>query len=147
MAFAGRRLSAWRTGATVAVSQILLHFAFVLTAGADPTLSIGHDHHGPAALDPVMAASMSGLLPAPSMLAAHLAAAAVTVAVLWWGERMLTALAGGIRTLFSRMREVVPPARAALPRVSFRRPAGRRAGVALSSLSRRGPPALVIAAS
>lgn len=139
----GRRLSAWRVGATVLAAQAMLHVAFALTAGSDPAAATGHTHR--AMLD--TAASSAGVvLPDAPMILAHILAAAATVLVLYGGERMLRTLGRGIRSV---LRRVALPALA--PAVVLRDTAGvphraPRLGPVLSDLSRRGPPAFVIAA-
>ena len=143
IAFIGRRLSAWRVGVAVAVSQALFHIAFALTAGADPAGVGGHVHD--LRLDAPTTAG--GVLPDGPMLAGHLLAAAATMLALYSGERMLRALGRGIRSLLRRA--AAPPT---LPVASVRTVPGavvaaRAAGVVLSDLSRRGPPSSVIAAS
>ncbi len=142
-ALIGRRLSAWRVGAGVVASQGLFHTAFAMTAGVDPAGVRGHVHD----VQLVGGAPAAGLLPDGAMLTGHLLAAAATLVVLYYGERMLRALGRGIRSLLRRadapVRVVVPfvgslPAPVVLPRA---------VGVALSDVSRRGPPSSVLAAS
>lgn len=140
IAIVGRRLSPWRVAAAVVASQALFHVAFAITAGTDPAAMSGHLHHAAAAAGTGTPAAL--LLDGP-MIVGHLAAAAATVIGLYGGERMLRALARGIRLL---LRRTVPP----LPRtvevvrgaVSGPGPALRPAAL-LSDLSRRGPPTLV----
>jgi len=141
VAVVGRRLSAWRIGATVLASQVLFHLAFAITAGADP--SAVHSHHvtvllGGGGLAPI------ALRDVP-MLVAHVLAAIATVAGLYGGERMLRALGRGIRSVLARARVVVPappvPALVAADRAGTIRPTR----TVLSGLSRRGPPAFVTA--
>lgn len=140
----GRRLTALRVGATVVVAQAMFHVAFALAAGADPAVSAGHVHDRTLHAAPSFAGVV---LPDAPMLLAHTVAAAATMLALYGGERMLRALGRGIRSV---LRRAVEPALA--PPVVLRRWAGAsdpaaRHGVVLSDLSRRGPPALVIAAS
>jgi hypothetical protein len=137
VAFVGRRLSAWRIGATVLASQALFHVAFAVTADADPAAL--HGHHVTHLGDDLSAL----VVPDAPMLAAHVFAAIATVAGLYGGERMLRALGRGIRSLFSRLRPVAP--RPSQPR-SAPRHAGRSllaARIVLSDVSRRGPPVFV----
>ncbi|MFB7893343.1 hypothetical protein ACFC1I_14170 [Microbacterium sp. NPDC056044] len=137
VALVGRRVSAWRIGATVLASQSLFHVAFAVTAGADPAALHGHHvTHLGEGLSAVV-------LPDAPMFAAHVLAAVATIAALYGGERMLRSLGRGIRSLFSRLRGVAP-------RPSLRRIAPAAAGpvlvaarTVLSDLSRRGPPAFV----
>lgn len=141
VALVGRRLAAWRVASVVLASQALFHLSFALTADADAAAL--HGHHV-AQLSGGLSGGLSAVvLPDPPMLAGHLLAAGATVAGLYGGERMLRALARGIRSVFHRIAVVAAPA-----------PAPRRAPttavqprivgvVVLSDLSRRGPPALV----
>jgi hypothetical protein len=86
---AGRRLSTWRLGLSVAVSQALFHTLFVL---GSYDLGAGVHAHGGAI--PVVA----GGSPAPAsaldadMAVGHLVAAVVTTLALHRGERALAAL-------------------------------------------------------
>lgn len=142
IALVGRRLSAWRVGTAVVVSQGLFHTAFAMTAGVDTTGLRGHVHD----VQLVGGAPAAGILPDGGMLVGHLIAAAATLFVLYHGERMLRALGRGIRSLFSRAHAggplpSVPRLITAPARVT---PLTSRA--LLSDLSRRGPPALVPAA-
>ncbi len=137
VALIGRRLTAWRTGATVLASQALFHVAFAVTADADPAALHGHHvTHLGGDLSTVV-------LPDAPMLAAHVLAALATIAALYGGERMLRALGRGIRSLFSRAQAVAP--RPTAPRLSAASaaPLGLAARIVLSDVSRRGPPALV----
>lgn len=137
VALVGRRLALWRVGATVLASQALFHTAFAVTAAADPAAL--HGHHVTQ-----LGGDLSAVvLPDAPMLAAHVLAAVATVAALHGGERMLHALARGIRSVFARMRRITPPA--PLPRVVPLQAGVLRAParVVLSDLSRRGPPAFV----
>jgi hypothetical protein len=133
----GRRLSAWRMGATVLASQTLFHVAFALTADADPAALHGHHvTHLGGHLSAVV-------LPDAPMLAAHALAAFATLVALQSGERMLRALGRGIRSVFTRARGIAP--RAPMPRLVTpqTRPSGGAPRVVLSDASRRGPPAFV----
>jgi hypothetical protein len=134
----GRRPTVLRTTAAVITSQLLFHMAFAITSGADSSrLVSGHAHH--------VATSASGaglMIPDAPMTVAHLLAAAVTVAVLYRGERLLHAIARGIRSVLARSGAVVPPQTAyvAPPADAPVVPAAR---VVLWDASRRGPPAFV----
>lgn len=144
VALIGRRLSAWRVGATVLAAQAFFHVAFAVTAGADASAASAlHAHHGIAGGGGTLAAA---IVPDAPMLAGHMLAAAVTVIALFSGERMLRALGRGIRSLFSRLRAVAPPPRAPRLVAAPSRIARAAAAVVLSDLSRRGPPSFVAAA-
>ncbi|WP_214465909.1 hypothetical protein [Microbacterium flavescens] len=142
IALIGRRLSAWRVGAAVVASQALFHVAFAMTAGVDPAGLRGHVHD--LRLDG--GAPSGGLLPDGAMLAGHLVAAAATLLVLYFGERMLRALGRGIRSVLRRADApvVIAGVRA---RAAFSGGVLHHAvGIVLSDVSRRGPPSSVFAA-
>lgn len=144
VALIGRRLSAWRVGATVLAAQAFFHVAFAVTAGTDPAAPTAlHAHHGLAAGGGTLAAA---IVPDAPMLAGHVLAAVATVVTLFSGERMLRALGRGIRSVFSRLRAVTPPLRATRLVAAPSRIARAAAIVVLSDLSRRGPPSFVVAA-
>lgn len=106
-ALAGRRLSLWRTTASVALSQALFHTLFVLgtprAAGA-PSGTAGHGAHGrhgvqvlPPSADgsPLIGADLIGtelVGASTAMWFWHGVAAAATVFVLYSGERELSRL-------------------------------------------------------
>jgi len=139
VAVVGRRLSAWRVGTAVLASQALFHVAFAITAGADP--SAPHSHHVT-----VLAGGVTPVaLPDAPMLVAHVLAALATVAGLYGGERMLTALGRGIRSVLARARVVLPPPPAPALVAAERERTIRPARTVLSGLSRRGPPDFVTA--
>ena len=138
-ALIGRGLSAWRVASAVLISQALFHLAFALTAGADPAAATAsHAHHL------ALAGTAAAVLPDGPMTAGHVLAAGATMLAVYFGERMLRALARGIRSLLSRARAVAP--RPPVPRLvaTVVRPLHRQR-VRLSSLSRRGPPSPVFA--
>lgn len=137
VALTGRRPSLWRTGAVVAASQFLLHLAFATAGAADPR-AVGHVHGAAPLLTAVDAGAVAIDVP---MVAGHVLAAAITIALISRGERALRAIAAGLRH-FARRIAVAAPRRA--PRVPVLA-VGRRitaTAIALTSLSRRGPPAL-----
>ncbi|MCP2637360.1 hypothetical protein K0817_012415 [Microbacterium sp. HD4P20] len=138
-ALIGRALSMWRVASAVLVSQVLFHVAFAFTAGADPAATpAAHAHHH------ALTGTATAVLPDGPMTTGHLLAAIATMLALYVGERMLRALGRGIRSLFSRARAIAP--RPPVPRLVSRvaQPL-RRLRIALSGLSRRGPPSLVFA--
>jgi hypothetical protein len=133
----GRRLSAWRVGATVLASQALFHVAFAVTADADAAALHGHHvTHLGGDLTAVV-------VPDAPMLAAHVLAAFGTVAALHGGERMLRALGSGIRSIFTRVRAITPRAPMPRPVTPQARALGAATRIVLSDASRRGPPAFV----
>lgn len=89
VALAGRRLSAWRLGLSVAVSQALFHALFVL--GSYDVAAGVHAHGGAI---PVVAGGSSAPAFAmdADMAVGHLVAAVVTTLALHRGERALAGL-------------------------------------------------------
>lgn len=156
-AVAGRRLSWWRTAASVAASQVLFHTLFVLggpTAAASS--SVRHPGHGtdgwplpPSSGTP--AASSAGLTEMlhadPAMWFWHGVAAVATTAALYSGEHLLVSLHGLVeRTArWLRRRFATGPGPVA-PRSAARVPAPDRftgpfsARLERSPVRRRGPP-------
>lgn len=144
VALVGRRPAAWRIASVVLAAQALFHVAFAMTAGADASADASaHVHHFTA----LGSSALPGVVPDAPMLVGHVLAAGATVLALFSGERMLRALGRGIRSVLSRARSVATrpssPRLVAAPTVPIR----AVAAVALSGLSRRGPPAFVTAAS
>ena len=95
VALAGRRLSVWRLGLSVVVSQALFHTLFVLGSydlGAGAGAGAGAHAHGDAV--PVAAGSSSSpvLTVDADMAAGHLVAVVVTTLALHRGERTLAGL-------------------------------------------------------
>ncbi|MEZ3159883.1 hypothetical protein AB1K54_04960 [Microbacterium sp. BWT-B31] len=139
VALVGRRLSTPRLALVVVASQALFHVAFALTCAADPSRATGGHQHVPA-LAPVSGSGPAALLPDSPMLAAHALAAALTLAVLAKGERMLRTIARGIRSLVTTRVAALPAAPAALPRLASA-PAGPAPRPVLAPGSPlRGPP-------
>lgn len=131
----GRRRNLGGLAAAVVAAQSLLHVAFASVGTSDPSMggfSMHHAHLSSLTFGPADAAGAV-------MTAGHLVAAAVTFVVLAWGERMLSALARGIRRLIARPVGFVPLLDARIPRISARR-APARAATVLRAFSRRGPP-------
>jgi len=145
-ALAGRRLSALRLAAAVAVSQVLFHTLFVL--GSYDLGAAGHVH-GAAA--PVVVSGDIGpaLSPDAAMWLGHAVAALITTVALHRGERavaQLRALTVRLgRWLRARVRVVVaalgpvPVRRALADTVAVARPTSVRV---VASAQRRGPPLL-----
>lgn len=126
----GRRPSLTGTALAVAAAQGLLHAAFAAVGTAAPAAA---GHHTEATLT-------THAHGGPGMTVAHAIAAVVTIALLTRGERLLVALARGIRRLLplTTFTARPAPAPAAMP-VAVAPPALIHF---LSALSRRGPPAL-----
>lgn len=133
----GYRPSTTRTALVVLASQGLFHTFFGVAGGADPALASGH-LHAPAATS----IPLSHLhAPSAGMVVAHIVAAAVTIALLAHGERMLSALGRGILRLVRLLTPVVGghrrPASASV--AAARRPVS---SLVRATLCLRGPPAV-----
>jgi hypothetical protein len=99
VALAGRGLSYWRVGASVAVSQVFFHTLFSLIATPSTQMSSvsssAHAGHDMAAMLAPVGAAASGTAASGTpvmaadiaMVAGHVLAAAVTFAAIVWGER------------------------------------------------------------
>ena len=132
----GRAPSAWRTGLVVLASQGLFHTFFSIAGSADPTAPLSHIH----------GATMTALAPLPhlhavgtNMTATHVLAAAVTVATLVAGERLVRLIHRGIRR-FVRLMSPSVRARTPLLRAAVGSARVVPARRLRSSLSLRGPP-------
>lgn len=156
-ALAARRLSLWRTTASVALSQVLFHTLFVLgaPAGPGPSGAPGHQGasgvpHGPhEQLPPSSGGSPFELISADvTMWCWHGVGAAVTVAALYCGERVLSRLrelagdlAGWLRGRLTVPADVAAP----FPVVRLTAPdwftGSFPARPEVSESRRRGPPA------
>lgn len=139
---AGRALSLLRLSISVAVSQVLFHFLFVLGSSSTHVL---HAHHGHGVV--VDSGAAHG---ATSMSIGHLVAGVVTVLALFYGERVLRSLAELVLLLTHRM---LRAATIAVVPASEPRPAApmhwhvriaRSLLDAASVAPRRGPPVLAV---
>lgn len=140
---AGRALSILRLAPAVAISQLLFHTLFVLGATPGDTIATV-SHHGTAVMT---TAATSPLAPDTAMWLSHLVAAALTVAFLHRGERVLQALARVGAELAAWLRRVIrralPTASPAFPRIAR---AARQTLLAplsqalVDAAPRRGPP-------
>lgn len=151
-ALAGRALSLWRTAAAVAVAQGLFHVLYGIAAGGHavaPAAGVdpAHLHHAAAAAGPlvsVSAAPAAGHVHAadPLMLAAHAAAAVLTVLVLRRGEALVLAVAERVlQAVLPRAASAGPlplPSPARVPALPAPRPT--ESLVLLGTPGRRGPP-------
>jgi hypothetical protein len=133
----GRRLSVRGIAAAVGVSQGLLHVTFAAVGSAAPRGGLGHHSMHVAAAD--LAAGGHLHLDA-GMLVAHVAAAALTTVLLCHGERLLRALARGMRRLLAPV-TARPLALAAVPATPTPRRERAVRPAFLSVQPRRGPPA------
>jgi hypothetical protein len=133
----GARHSPARTALAVGGSQLLLHAAFAIVGDAAPVVGRAAAHHH--AVLP-LATSTAATMPLDAvMLAGHTLAAILTAVAVCHGERMLRAVARGIRQLLRSPITVTPLAVGAAP-VAAEAPRGLRPRLVLSDLSRRGPP-------
>jgi hypothetical protein len=151
---AGRRLSLTRLTISVAISQFLFHTLFVLGASGSAAsvapMAPGHVMGGAAM---IIDASGSTAMPVgthdgPWMWVAHIVAGLITVTALHLSETIVTRLADGKRFVLSLLQPVIPPVSLrpvalALVRIGFRETLPVPLGVYPSTVSRRGPPALV----
>lgn len=146
----GRRLSVWRVGLVVVVSQALFHTLFVLGtptvagAGAEP----GAHHHGAVALP--TAASGAVAVADPAMTLGHAAAAVLTIAALYRGElavlalvRLVTLLGAAVRTALHGLTPTpVVVASGIARRAPLERVIAPLHDRVVLTAPRRGPPAL-----
>lgn len=143
----GARLSLWRLGVVVAVSQTLFHTLFVL---GTPTTGVGGGHHHGAITLPMAAPGAPAAGFDPAMTLGHAFAAVVTIAALYRGEvavrallRLAALLASAVRTALSRIPGAFAPLAAlAPPRATIDRTVLPLRGRVVVVAPRRGPPAL-----
>ena len=139
---AGRRLSIMRLTLSVAISQVLFHFLFVLGSTSHHVVATHEGHHGATAL------ATTATHAAASMGAGHVVAAVVTIAVLYFGERVARGLAELALLVASRLLRTfrIPVAPSAAPggplASAWRVFVPRALDDAASLATRRGPPAL-----
>jgi hypothetical protein len=151
VALAGRGLSYWRVGASVAVSQVFFHTLFSListtptpSSAAHPSAHAGHDMS--AMLLPSGAgASGAAITVDVAMVAGHVLAAVVTFAALVWGERTLRGMASAALLRVSRFAALLLPTPVVAPRAErlgrvHRIDAPAVLEVLRASLWHRGPP-------
>ncbi|MGP6205493.1 hypothetical protein [Microbacterium sp. F2] len=142
----GRALSLPRLGVAVVLSQLLFHLLFVLGADSGApagTVATGHVHGLPV-LD--LSTGATPVAADLSMWFAHLAAAVLTVAALYRGERLVIRLGVLARELLAWVRRrilsgvVRLPAVAERPGIVFTPAAPLRSAPVVSLVRRRGPP-------
>ncbi|MCR2813451.1 hypothetical protein NQ166_05110 [Microbacterium sp. zg.Y1090] len=133
----GGRSALWRTTLVVGGAQALFHGAFAIAGDARTLPGGGHAHHH---IDDIVAPAAGTVASTETMPLGHLIAAVVTIAALRHGERLLRRLGRGILRLTSRRLPALRPSPAAptVPPAPCARLGSRR--LALSALSRRGPP-------
>ena len=140
---AGTAMSRWRLGAAVVVAQVLFHAMFALGSGASIVASGAgpHSSHQPTgfAFDSAGVPAAHGHL-TPSMLAAHVAAAIATYALLRRADVLVALIRRAAHALAARLT-------IAQPRLVARTRIGARAGrtpdairIARSPHGVRGPP-------
>ncbi|MFD2024566.1 hypothetical protein [Promicromonospora aerolata] len=152
---AARRLSLWRTSASVALSQVLFHTLFVVGAPAPSAVAgghpSGHGMHGAHPLPPSGGGAPFSLIGAePAMWCWHAGAAVATVAALYGGERVLSRLrelAGHLRDWVRRRLATPADAVAPFPVVRLSAPDWFTGSVParpeVSESRRRGPPTVL----
>lgn len=145
---AGVRLSRTRLALSVAVSQLLYHGLFSLFGrAATATGTVSSGHHGTIVFTPGTTEQLSFTASDQWMLAAHLAAAALTFVMLVRGERALLAISAlrvmVLATLAWRLplNPVPLPAGNRFPTAQRTAPLRRRL-ILTSPLTLRGPPRL-----
>lgn len=130
----GRAPQIGRLSTAVVLSQTIFHVLFVaLGATASPTVHARHHHV--ITLDPLT----STVAPDAGMLGAHIAAAILTIALLWRGERLLRGVARWVR---AALRTRMPRLHADWPVPASCATTARRfvSRVRIGDVSRRGPP-------
>lgn len=139
IALVGRRRSLPGLAVAVAVAQLALHAAFAAVGGAAPLVGYGPHQHALSPFDGALA--IAAVDPAAAaMTLGHAAAALVTIVVLAWGERLLAAIAHGIRRLLRPAPPIVPARPTAAPLIAS--PCREFVAAAfLDCVRRRGPPA------
>lgn len=152
VALAGRGLSYWRIGASVAVSQVFFHtlFSLIATPAAQTaaTARPAHSGHDMAAMFAPAGPGASGALAVTvdiAMVAGHVFAAVATFAAIVWGERAVRGLLAAAVLRSSRLVALLLPAPTFVPRAVrvgrvHRIDAPAALEVLRASLWHRGPP-------
>jgi hypothetical protein len=116
-ALVGRRRSAWRLAASVTVSQLAFHGAFVFLSPAPGRFAGVHQHGGPAPLPAPLAPSAHEA--DATMWAAHALGAVLTFLVLRYAEAAFACLreiaAAVVRRIVGAVVPVAPRTSAAVP--------------------------------
>ncbi|AAT90010.1 hypothetical protein ATY41_02945 [Leifsonia xyli subsp. xyli] len=148
IALAGKRFALWRLGLSVPLSQFLFHALFSLSPSASFSgmPAGGHLHAGThLTLLPGAATGPALVVEGWAMCLAHLAAAALTIAVLRHGEHTFWAVCGfasyRLRCFFDRVvgpcRTAAGTSRGLVDSVPLTLPSP---GTVLGGMRRRGPP-------
>lgn len=146
----GRRLSVWRVGLVVIVSQALFHALFVLGTPSTPGTgggSVAH-HHGSVILPTAAPGALA--IADPAMTLGHAAAAVLTIAALYRGElavlaliRLVALLAAAVRTALRGLTPApVPVLSGTARRAPLERVVAPLHDQVVLAAPRRGPPAL-----
>ena len=153
------RLSPLRIGVSLAAMQVVLHEAFgwlgapvdcaTTAVGATGAMQMGGQgrHSALACATGMAGAGMSqgSVFGAAAMLGAHVAATALMVALLAFGERLLWFLARWVcPASWLRVRLPQPPA---TPAISATAPPAMRVQIASGGVGRRGPPSQALSAT
>jgi hypothetical protein len=116
IALAGRGLSYWRVGSSVAVSQVFFHTLFSLIAtpaahvsGAAPSAHAGHDMAAMLVPAAGAASGTSALTFDVAMVAGHVLAAVATFAAIVWGERTVRAMMSAALLRVTRFSALLVP--------------------------------------
>ncbi|RZS64438.1 hypothetical protein EV187_2825 [Agromyces ramosus] len=146
MALSGARARLARTAVSALVAQAALHLTYAM-GGATPlasTMHAGHHHAGLELPAPPVAAVDHGNAWMP---AAHLVAAAITLAALVLADRIADTIGGAVRVLVRRLTRVPTPVVAPTLRIPVDGPRPRLVGALLhAAMGSRGPPAVAAAA-
>jgi hypothetical protein len=152
VALAGRGLSYWRIGASVAVSQVFFHTLFSLiatpaaqTVGTARGAHSGHDMAAMFAPSGPAASSALAITVDVAMVAGHVFAAVATFAAIIWGERAVRGLCAAAVLRATRLSALLLPAPTFAPRAIrvgrvHRIDAPAMLAVLRASLWHRGPP-------
>lgn len=142
VALVGQRRSIVRLGIAVLAAQAVLHVAFSAVGTSAPAgLSSPRGAHDHAAMALSAASTGTAAAMTATMAAGHVLAALATIVLLAFGERMLAAIARGIRHLLPRLPAADAP-RPTAPLAAAHTLLAAIAAAFLTSVGRRGPPAL-----
>lgn len=140
---AGRSLSTWRLSASVVLSQLGFHTLFALAPASSGTVTSGGGHHADMMVLTADATAHVHASATPVMWLGHALAAAVTIAALSSGERVLLTLFDTlrltVRVIWSTLR-VAPLGRPALASAEWLPVLAAAERVLLSVMRHRGPP-------
>jgi len=145
IALAGRRMSLWRTVASVGFSQLLFHGLFSTVMGTSTITMSAHAGHGASDVVITSSSGAGASSHSATMWFAHAVAAALTILAIRYAEVALAALrtsVGLFRGIFSSTQPVHVSRDDTAPRVGCsQRVRPRDLSVLFSALRHRGPPA------